>query len=281
MSIFLSSTASDVVSVTGTSKSFNNLVFYTYEQLQNRRNEQTLINPDVTLPALVSSDYNTDSSDSDTETADGASICESTIKVDSVTEVVAKDPEHAESHFLKSTGSLSGGVVGWSIPVTTCVIRPAAPNRQSDVPSLTPAASPRARNHRRQHWKPSMMDTTVNNDPALTWSYPITWEDEERGITTSAWRCNKRGRFRGLENSPVAIVLTESDEFVPQGYPSSSSTEGPPQSRELLSPQWWMDRFEMGEDEADDQEDDDDDEVPWYLQEYEYDSDGEVNFEGF
>ncbi|KAG8897486.1 hypothetical protein FRC00_004201 [Tulasnella sp. 408] len=72
----------------------------------------------------------------------------------------------------------------------------------------------------------------------FTWSFPISREERKGGVKHSAYSFDEDGKLRGLENSPVAIILTPPSEPEPKWRASPNDPACRPRRKDLLHPLW-------------------------------------------
>ncbi|KAG9033380.1 hypothetical protein FS837_002483 [Tulasnella sp. UAMH 9824] len=91
----------------------------------------------------------------------------------------------------------------------------------------------------------SSEESTTDSDSELlpfgadfTWSFPISREERREGVSRSAYSFDDKGRLRGLEKSPVAIVLTPPSAPALKWRASPNDPACRPRSASLLHPMW-------------------------------------------
>ncbi|KAG8910844.1 hypothetical protein FRC01_006099 [Tulasnella sp. 417] len=72
----------------------------------------------------------------------------------------------------------------------------------------------------------------------FTWSFPISREQKREEVRYSDYHFDENGRLQGLENSPVAIVLTTPSDPAPKWRPPPNDPAYRPRCKSLLHPNW-------------------------------------------
>lgn len=72
----------------------------------------------------------------------------------------------------------------------------------------------------------------------FTWSFPISREQRRKGVRCSDYGFDEDGRLRGLNNSPVTIILSPPSGTAPKWRPTPNDPAYPPPCKSLLHPKW-------------------------------------------